>query len=213
MGSKVQIASAALRKLGENPILLMTDDSKAARTMNNMFDAVVEQELRRVRWNFAIKRVQLSALVEQPMGYAYQYPTPADFLSLIQVGEYYVRSGAKHKPPFSMEGGVILSDMPAPLFIRYVMRVSNPGLFDPLFEEVVSCKLAMEACETLTQSESKFQRCAEQFKYAMQQAVQADAIEGPPDEYPWGSWLDSRQSDGVGHQGGGAGFTAYPSGI
>lgn len=196
MASKVSIANRALSKLGEDRILLLTDNNKAARTINQMFDDVVDAELRRHNWKFAIKRGSLPALSEAPAwGYSFQYPLPADFLKLIQVNDFYVRSGTQ-QAMWSVESGNILTNLSAPLKVRYVWRVDNPGLYDPLFVEALACRLAMEACETLTQSETKFGRCQEQYKMALSEALRVDSIANPPDELPAGSWIDSRGDSG-----------------
>jgi len=193
MASKVEIANRALTKLGAERILLLSDPSKEARTLNSMFDTVFDAELRRYRWKFALKRDSLPALVAEPAwGYLYAYQLPADFLALVQVNDIYVR-GLKQKAPWSVESGTILTDYEAPLKIRYIRRISDITLADPLFVEVLACKLAMEACETLTQSTQKRQLAGEEYRFAVSEAVRMDAIENPPDELPWGSWFDSRE--------------------
>ena len=213
MASEVSTANAALRKLGENRILLLSDDNKAARTINGMFDDVRDQELRRARWKFALKRDSLPALVAAPAwGYAYQYTLPADFLALVQINDYYLRSGTKQKGPYALEAGLILTDYPAPLKIRYIARIETVAQWDPLFVEVVACKLAMEAAETLTQSETKRARAAEEYKFAFREAVRQDAIEAPADELPWGSWLDSREGENYGTTAA-DNTTSYPGGF
>lgn len=211
MSSNVSIANRALAKLGDDRILLLTDDVKAARTLNGMFNEVRDAELRRANWKFAIKRAQLPALTTAPaFGYAYQFPLPADYLAMVQVNDYYVR-GNKQKPPYSIEAGVILTDYAAPLKVRYISRVENAGLFDPLFVEAFACKLALESCETLTQSETKYARCKEAYKEALISALMRDAIEKAPDELPWGTWLESRGSGDV--YGSGDAWSVYPSGV
>lgn len=210
MSNNVSIANRALAKLGDDRILLLTDNVKSARTLNGMFNEVRDAELRAANWKFSLKRVQLPALTAKPMGYAYQFPLPADYLAIVQVNDFYA-GGNKFKPPYSIEGGLILTDYPAPLNIRYVSRVENAGLFDPLFVEAFACKLAMEACETLTQSETKYARCEKAYKEALIRALMRDAIEKAPDELPWGSWLASRGSGDV--YGTGEPWSAYPSGV
>lgn len=196
MAGKVEIANRALTKLGAERILLLTDPSKEARVMNSMFDTVFDAELRRHRWKFALKRATLPALVAAPeWGYSYAYQLPSDFLALVQVNDYYLR-GLKQKTLWTIESGQILTDLPAPLKVRYVRRVDNLLLLDPLFVEVLSCKLAYEACETLTQSSTKKQAAGEEYQFAVSEATRQDAIENPPDELPWGSWMDSRESLG-----------------
>jgi len=210
------IANRALTKLGDERILALTDDTKAGRVMSSMFDQVRDAELRRHRWNFALKRASLMALSAAPdWGYAYQYPMPSDFLTLVQVGEFYIRPMTKAKGPWHVEssdsGSVILCDMQAPLRIRYVKRVENSGLFDPLFVEVLACRLAFEACETLTQSASKKAAASEEYKAALSEAARCNALENPPDEYPRGTWLEARE-DSADYRCD-ADSTLYPSGV
>lgn len=215
MASIVSIANRALTKLGEDRILLLTDDTKPARTMNSMFADVRDAELRRHRWKFAIKRGSLLALTEVPeWGYLYQYPLPADFLGLVQVGERYVRASDKSVAPWSVEGRRILTSLAAPLRIRYTARIEDPTLYDPLFVEVLACKLAYEAAETLTQSGAKLEAAGKAYTFALSEAVRQDAIENPPDELPQGSWLDARGADGESYKYSiENGWTAYPSGV
>lgn len=193
MPSKTEIANRALTKIGSARIMSLLDDSKPASVLNSMFDMVLDAELRRYHWRFAIKRDSIPALATEPAwGYSYAYQLPADFLALVQVNDFYVR-GLKQKAPWSVEGGQILADFSAPLKIRYVSRVTNIELLDPLFIEVLACKLAYESAEMLTQSGQKVQRAERDYSFAVSEAVRQDAIQLPPDELPWGSWLDSRE--------------------
>lgn len=212
MASQVSIVNRALVKLGETPVLLLTDNVKQARTMAAIFDDTRDAELRANRWKFAIKRAQLSALVATPMfGYAYQYELPDDYLALVQVGEFYLRTGMKQRAPWSIEGRRLLTDQSAPLSIRYVSRVTDTAQFDALFVDSLACRLAMEACETLTQSDSKFQRVAAMREESLKQAQRVDAIENPPDELPDGTWLESRT--GLSVRIGGADGGIWPSSV
>lgn len=201
--STTDIANRALTKLGEARLLSLTDDTNAGRVMNSMFAQVRDAELRRNRWNFALKRASIPALSTAPdWGYIYTYPLPSDYLSLVQVGEYYIRPLTKAKGPWHVEGtdsgSAILTDLQSPLKIRYVRRVENSGMFDPLFVEALACKLAFEACEAVTQSGAKKQSASEEYKAALSEAARCNAIENPPEEYPPGTWLDARESWNVG---------------
>lgn len=217
--SDTQIANRALTKLGEQRLLSLGDDTNAGRTLSSMFEQVRDAELRRYNWKFAMKRASLTALVAAPaFGYQSQYPLPPDFLRLVQVGEYYVRPFTKARAPWSVErlsddsGQAILTDLDAPLAIRYVSRVANVGLFDPLFVEAFACKLAMEACEAITQSSDKRAAAERGYRFALSEAARCDAIENPPDELPIGTWLESREG-GSGGIDGSVGYDYYPSGF
>lgn len=214
MSSEVQIYNRALVKLGAQRVLSPDDDTPEGRVLKSMYDQVRDAELRRYRWKFAIKRAELLALVEKPLwGYAFQYPLPEDYLGLIQVGEYYVRALRQQNARWSVENNRIHTDMQAPLRIRYTARIEDSGIYDPLFVEVLACKLALEACETLTQSSGKKQDAANEYKFAVSEAIRMDSIENPPDELSEGTWLASRL-DGydVGGINSGDPWQAYPRG-
>lgn len=199
MASTIEIANRALTKLGSDRLLALTDNTTAGRTMNSMFAQVRDAELRRNRWAFTLRRDSLIALSAAPAwGFSFAYPLPPDFLSLVQVNDYYIRPLSKSKALWAVESGSILTDIGAPLKIRYVSRVENAGLFDPLFAEALACKLAFEACETITQSTTKKQSFSGEYKAALSEAARCNAIENPPDELPSGTWLDSREGWNVG---------------
>jgi hypothetical protein len=56
--SKVAIVNQALIKLGARQIQSFQDQTKAARIAASIFDAIVDQELSRHYWNFAIWRAR-----------------------------------------------------------------------------------------------------------------------------------------------------------
>lgn len=217
MSSSVQIANLALTKLGEpNPLLALTDDTNAGRVMSRIYNLVRDAELRRNHWKFSILRTSLTALTSTPLwGYQYEYPLPSDFLGLVQVGQYYVQPFDKQYPMWTVERGTtglaVMSNMPAPLYIRYKQRPEDSSAFDPLFVELMACKLAYEACEQITGSNAKRVTMGEAYTFALTEAKRADSIENPPDQLPWGTWLESREGYGAGLYGGEA--SGYLSGI
>lgn len=205
MSSETEIANRAITKIGDERILSLLDDTNPGRVLNSMFAQVRDAELRRHRWKFSTKRTSLPALVAVPaFGYLYQYALPSDFLAIIQVNDFYVRPSTKDKGPWSIErlsddsGTGLLTDLVAPLNTRYVSRVTDTAFFDPLFVECMACKLALEATESLTKGLVDKDGLRQDYKFALLEAVRVDAIENPPDELPWGSWLDSREGPNVG---------------
>ena len=219
MSSETQIANRALTKIGAGRILSLLDDTNEGRTLNSMFAQVRDAELRRHRWKFALKRDSLLALVAAPAwGFLYQFPLPSDFLALVQVNDIYIRPASKAVGPWQVErssdgsGQVILTDLTAPLKVRYVSRVDNAALFDPLFVECFACKLALESSDSIAKGIVDKDSLEKAYRFALTEAVRADAIEAPPDELPWGTWLESREGASVGLQGssqfyGTSGFT------
>lgn len=203
MASSVEIANRALTKLGEARILSLSDDTKAARTINSMFDIVRDAELRRNNWNFAVKRDALAASSTDPAwGFDNAFPLPADFLRLLDIDGAWRAVGlvdysAYDNGIFRIEnvGGskCIVTDLAAPLSIRYTAKVTDPALMDSAFVEAFACRLAMEACETLTQSNAKRQLAMQEYIDSINSAIAANAVENPPSALADDSWIMSRR--------------------
>jgi hypothetical protein len=198
--SDVSIANLALTKLGEARIISFGDDTKAARTMTALYEITRDAELRRRKWRFSLKRASLPALTASPeFGYAYAYQLPSDCLSILSVGDVApgvdlsdYRTGID-MGLYSLEGRQVLTDLGAPLSLRYKARITDPTQFDIAFVAALAARLAYEAAEDLTQSASKRQQAGEDYKVALREAVAANAIEVAPEPMADNSWLLSRQ--------------------
>jgi len=197
--SDVAIVNLALTKLGDARITSLDDDSKPARTMKAIYELIRDAELRRRKWRFSIRRASLPALAEIPaFGYANAYQLPADCVKLLMVGDLApgvdlsdIRTGFDTEL-YSLEGRQILTDLAAPLSLRYQARVTDPAQFDATFVAALASRLAYEACEDLTQSSSKKQDAMNDYRLAIREAVAANAIEVVPTPLPDDSWLLSR---------------------
>jgi hypothetical protein len=198
MAGQVEIVNRALFKLGALPLASMGDNNKQARVMSGLWDTVRRAELRRHFWAFALKRTALPALAQAPAwGYARAYQLPADFLRIVQAGEFQdAPSAADYRnsddSAYAIEGGVLLSDEAAPLKIRYVADVNDPGAFDALFIEALAAKLAYEACEGITQANEKKNVASEDYRAAIKAAALVNAIEKPPQGIADDAWVTSR---------------------
>jgi hypothetical protein len=198
MASQVEIANRALTKLGAARIISFADDNKQSRSVNSMFSVVRDAELRAHLWSFTIKRDSLPALTTTPAwGYDYEYQLPPDCLRLLEVDDIYPGPNLDdyrnaNTQEFTIEGRKILTNKDAPLKIRYVSRVADTTQWDATFVEAFACRLAMEMCEDLTQSNSKKESVKDDYNTAIMMAIRANAIELPPQDLPDDSWVMSR---------------------
>jgi hypothetical protein len=198
MASQVEIANRALTKLGAARIISFADDNKQSRSVNSMFNVVRDAELRAHLWSFTIKRDSLPALTTTPAwGYDYEYQLPPDCLRLLEVDDIYPGPNLDdyrnaNTQEFTIEGRKILTNKDAPLKIRYVSRVADTTQWDATFVEAFACRLAMEMCEDLTQSNSKKESVKDDYDTAIMMAIRANAIELPPQDLPDDSWVMSR---------------------
>lgn len=196
--SNVAIVNMALTKLGAERIASLDDDTKNAREAKAIYDLQRDAELRRHRWNFAIKRASLPALATPPAhGYTYAFQLPPDCLRVDAVGEFYPAHdlsdyrGADSRP-YKIEGRAILSNDAGPLAIRYGARIDDPVQFDAAFIEAFACKLAFELALPITDSSSKKREAGAEYETAVRDARRLDAIEDPPEDQPDTSWITAR---------------------
>jgi hypothetical protein len=198
MASEVGIANAALIKLGADRITSLEDNVDRARVLNARYADVRDAELRRHRWLFSLARHSLPADATVPMfGYDYQYTLPADCLRVIQVNDYDLGPNlsdyrAAPMQLWSIEGRKIYTSLPPPLKVRTIQRITDTGLYDPCFVEALAARLAYECCERITQSDSKRQLALADYRLAIREAIQANALEVAPGDTTDDSWISVR---------------------
>lgn len=198
MAAPVDIANNALARLGQAAIVAMTDNTPAAQACARQYDLSRLAELEVSSWVFATKRTTLAALSTAPaFGFAYAYNFPADGIRMVQIGEFWVGSSTtdyrgEDESPFAIEGRQILTDLTAPLSVKYVANVTDASQFSPLFVQAVGCRLAMDLCQKLTNSGSLKEGIRADYKQILAAALRSDAIQKPPVQPPDNSWINSR---------------------
>ena len=190
MASVVEICNRALDKLGEAPIVSLADDIKASRACARAYAPVRDAVLRDHPWNCAIHRTALAAEAEAPAwGYARRFPLPVDCLRVLEVEGEAAGPGAG----WIVEGRAVLTDIGAPLRVRYLRRLTDATLFDPLLAEALAARLAVELCEALTQSNTKRQMLLEDYAEIVARARSADGQEGTPPALAESPWVLARR--------------------
>jgi hypothetical protein len=196
-----EIANLALVKLGAARILSIEDDVKNAREIRQVWNLLRDAELAAHNWKFAIKRALLPKLESATpvWGYNSSFELPADCINVVEVNDIFVGINLQNYrnispiADYEISGQVINCNFASPLKIRYVSRVEITGLWDPNFKVAFAMRLAMDLCETLTQSNTKRQLAQAEYKAAIAQAVRSDAIQGPPSPLADDTWIMSRQ--------------------
>lgn len=199
MATTIEIVNAALTLLGESRIASLDDATKPAREAKAVIDITRDSLIAAHNWSFAKTRAQLPALVSAPaFGYGYAYQLPADCLRLLAVGDYYVGldlTDYRGAPTelFTIEGRQILTDLGAPLNVRYIKRVEDASQYSAGFAAAFASKLAEVLAEPLTQSDTKRARAEVAHKRDISMAVRAGAIELPPQKLADDEWILSRR--------------------
>ena len=132
MATEVSICSNALRRLGDDPITSLTDDTERARLCNAFYADARDACLRSHPWNFAITRASLAQLSATPVyGFDYQFALPTDPFCLRVLAMEFEDYVFKVEN-LSTQGRVLLTDQETAKII-YIARVTDTTLFDSLF--------------------------------------------------------------------------------
>jgi len=176
MASKVDIANYALALLGQDPITDLTEDSKAARTLNLRFDSVRDAVLRGHPWNFAVQRDSRAALATAPAwGWTYAYNLPSDFLRLLDFNP-------ETRDPYELEtqdGERVLLTDASSCDIKYIARVTDTTLYDSLFIEALAARLAWASCVAITGSAELLAKLKQDYEDKLGEARSIDGQENP----------------------------------
>jgi hypothetical protein len=201
MASATDIANAALTRLGAARITDVADTAKEhARVMLAAIPIARDRLLAAYRWAFAMKRVSLPADADAPdWGFDFAYTLPADFLRIDQVGDQYVGADMSDyrntdAADFSIESGKILTNLSAPLPIRYIRRVllAESDILSPHFTAALALLLASDTCMRITQSNALKQTMLSEAMDVVREAIRVGAVQKPPQPLPDDSWMLGR---------------------
>lgn len=146
MATDLSICNAALTKLGQEPITALNDNNKRAKLLDANYERIKRKLLRQHTWNFAKKRVELTAELTTPVfGFSHEFLLPSDWIRLLEIEN----TGYEHLE----ENGKILYNGGEKLKLVYIYDAPE-SQFDSLFEDLFAVTLADELCFALVQSDA-----------------------------------------------------------
>lgn len=170
--SDVELASAALLKLGAPAIASFDEDTTEADVANGLYGVTRDGLLSSHPWSFATGQATLPKLVAEPVAdYAIAYQLPADLLRIISLGRADGEKGAgviyrrQEERVHSNVDGVILT---------YIFR-PDETLFADYFNTALIVRLAAEFCMPLTENTVRFQALTREAEIALRRARNTDA--------------------------------------
>lgn len=159
MASIIEICNRALSNIGNNrSINSLTEASKEAGQCSLYFDSCRDAVLADAEWKFATKRLALADTNNPPQDWAYAYQYPTDCLRIIEIPVPGIRT-----PTAAMRiqydtgadtdgtGRLIYTDQPE-AWLKYVSRITDVNMFDAIFQEALSWRLAAAINMVLTGS-------------------------------------------------------------
>jgi len=148
VANEVEICNAALDLIGCSPIENLTDpDSREAETCNKHYAIQRDATLREYNWGFArTKPIALTQLSETSDEYDYVYSYPLD---CVEVREIFNPNKAHDDDLLPFARGISEDGSTLVIFTDEYQakaictrRVTNAALFDPLFADAFSLRLA-----------------------------------------------------------------------
>lgn len=187
--SVIEICNNALTDLGEEAIASLADNTKAARLCNQRWPAVRDAVLRAHPWNCATAQAELAASAAPPgWQYAAAFPLPSDCLRVLAAC-----SAGRDLDAWEVQAGAILCDEAGPLDLRYIQRLDDPRLFDPLLCEALTARLSATLAYPITASTALAQSFWALYADKLREARGVDAREAAPLAAPAPtSWLAAK---------------------
>jgi hypothetical protein len=193
MATEVSICSNALRRLGDDPITSLTDDTERARLCNAFYIPSRDQVLRSHPWNFAITRATLAKLSDTPAyEYSYQYALPNDPYCL-RVLEMEYKDYIFKIEHYASQGRVLLTNE-STAKILYIAKVTDTAQFDSMFVDVLTAKLAVDLAYPVTNSVKLQDQMQRLFQQKLSEARSVDGQEGFIDDLVSDTFTDFRKA-------------------
>lgn len=188
--SEVAISNMALDLLGAARITSLADDSRNARACNACYAQIRDQELRAHVWNFSKKRATLAASAVTPdFDFDYAFPLPTGCLRVLPPK----RTGLDWTIENHDGRSAILTNDGDTLEVVYIAQITDPTVFDALFDDALAAKMALHMCEAITQSNAKKADAKDEYVAAIRRAKRVNAIEQVPQDAAEDTWLAARR--------------------
>ena len=196
--SAVAICNQALARVAQGPIVNLDDGDRLSRLCKLHYAPKRDALLRDYRWKFAIARTSLPASATAPVsGWARAYTLPTDCLRVLSAGDMDPEFDPGCSDKWDREGDAIVTDMAAPLDIRYIRRVSDETRFDPTFVDAFALYLAMYLAPSVKELDSGLAaNMRQEFDFVLSRARHTNAIESRSRQrYRSNSdWVNGRRS-------------------
>jgi hypothetical protein len=195
MANEIQICNLALSHIGAAAISSFEEESKEAIECKRLYEYERDSVLRDHQWNFALKEIDLALLTDEYSGWDYAYAYPNDCLRVNRIFNVYGAPNSTYpnaqeidynyagRIPYevrantSLSSKVILTNEENATLL-YTARITTPNLFDSVFIEALSWKLATDLAQPVRGDLQLQQFCFQQYLFILSKALAKDSNEG-----------------------------------
>lgn len=191
--TKTGVANLAITLMKGTPVTNIDPPdrgSKTAKLAAQWYDDARREALAENDWDFALKRVQISASDAPPFGWAASYQLPSDFIRISCIGD---ETSPLTSDDYKVENGFILCDEDAPLNVIYIYDCEEITRFSPKFLMAFAKKLSSYISHALSGSMNMALGLSELADNDMSSAKSLDAQQTPPRKVQRSRWADARQ--------------------
>ena len=189
MATDVSICNSALIKLGEEPIISLTDSGKAAKLCSNRFEYCKDYVLGLHPWKAVRARAVLAPSVTTPLfGYTKKCPLPTDILRVHFVTD---SSGRVVEDGWTVEGDFLLANQSA-VYLLYLRKLDDLSDIPEYLAELISLYLAIDIGFSLSQNVQLREQMRDMYERALRRARGQDTMNGPQQQLTADEWVNSR---------------------
>lgn len=196
MASKIDVINLALRRLGEQPIGAIDEGSEPANIVSDIYDILLENELRCYPYRWATTTAELALIsAEEPTDFEYVFQLPADYLQILRI-----ISPESGKSLTSTEWEVRESKLYLDydeVEIKYIFLETDVSKWDANFQNAFAFKLAEEASLALTGMDNLTDMMMQKYLRHINKARHSNGKETRR-SHPWGNtYVDARKSTSI----------------
>lgn len=192
VNTKTGVANLAITFMKGSPVNSIEPPdrgSKTAKTAALFYDDARREALSETVWDFAVKRVQISASTAPPFGWSAKYQLPSDFIRIATIGD---ETDPLTETEYTIEDGFILCNEDAPLNLRYVYDVQDIAKFSPKFLIAFAKKLSSYIAHGVTGSMAMAAGLSDLADSDMVVAKGMDAQQSPPRKISRSRWAAAK---------------------
>lgn len=193
VNTKTGVANLAITLFKGNPVTSIDPPdrgSKTAKAAAQWYDDARREALSETIWDFAVKRVQISASAAPAFGWSAKFQLPSDYIRIASIGD---ETDPLTNEEYTIEDGFILCNEEAPLNVRYVYDVQDIAKFSPKFLIAFTKKLSSYISHAVSGSLNMAAGLSEMAGEDMASAKGQDAQQSPPRKLTRSRWAAAKQ--------------------
>ncbi len=182
--SRIDIANMALLKIGQPPIMSLSDNSLNARRANQEIEVALETVLRAYPWPFAVDRIELPRRSEGPaFQFLYYYDLPNGLMRIMALDTQGLA--------YSIDGSKIATNAER-VFIKFVSKDKALEAMDAQVVDLVALQLAVRISVIVTENPQLQGNLLQMYGMQLAQARSVWASEDMPQTVVEGGWIPAR---------------------